>query len=97
MAIDMSAMPDVRLIDYDRLPKHIQEGMRNYIENRCRPGGFLHAVLSNDLTGAVARGDASSVAGLRDIVMFLLNEPVDGICWGSPGAVTRWLAGGLGS
>jgi len=43
------------MFDYDLLPEHIRGGMKLYLEDHVEPGGFLRAVLENDLVGASAK------------------------------------------
>lgn len=76
--------------NYDLLPEHIRGAMKRYIEDRLQPGGFLEAVLSNDLAGACGRADHINRDRLQDIVSFLYNEAPT-TCWGSPERVKAWL------
>jgi len=72
------------------VPKHTQISLTEYIERGIPVGGFLHAVLSNDLMGAVSRADASNSRALKDIVNWVYMcapEP----CWGSEAKVIRWI------
>ena len=63
-----------------------------YVEKRWRPGGFLTAVLSNDLKEAFGRADEKSRAGLFAIVKWLYNE-APSTCWGNSDRVEAWLQG----
>ncbi len=76
--------------DYNKLPEPLQGGLQRYIENRIEPGGFLRAVLENDLAGAFGRADILNRARMFEIVSWLYNE-APSICWGSREAVKRWL------
>ena len=78
--------------NYEFLPEHIRCAMQRYIENRIPPGGFLMAVLSNNLVEACSRADSINRERLFDIVSFLYNE-VPSVCWGSPEKVKAWLKG----
>ena len=80
-------------MNYDLLPAHMQGGMRAYIEDKIPPGGFLRAVLANDLTGAFGRADHINVHRIRDYVDFLYNEAPSS-CWGSEEKVSAWLKEG---
>ena len=84
----------MRKIDSDAnwklIPEHMQESIRSYIEERLEPGGFLTAVLSNDLTQAVLRADAININRLPNYVQFLYWH-VPSESWGSPERVTAWL------
>lgn len=74
------------------VPEHLADGLRDYIVDRIETGGFLRAVLENDLREACARADEVSRAFLFDIVSFLYNE-APSTCWGSPERVAAWLGG----
>lgn len=76
--------------NYDRLPDHIRGGMQRYVEHGIEPGGFLTAVLENDLLGAFARADATCLIRMTDIVKFVNNE-LPGVSYGSPEAVNNWI------
>lgn len=81
----------MREINYSRLPAHMQDGMRLYIENGIPPGSFQTAVLSNDLMGAFRRADDVNRMAILDYAMFLFNEAPCG-CFGSPEHVKDWIA-----
>jgi hypothetical protein len=68
----------------------IKESLDNYATHRYQPGGFLMAVLANDLTDACGRADSDNAANLHEIVKYIYNE-LPGICWGSRERVTEWL------
>ena len=73
------------------VPDYMVGALRDYIENYVPVGGFLTAVLQNDLTEAVGRADDHNTANLPAYVSYLYNNaPRD--CWGSPERVTAWLA-----
>jgi hypothetical protein len=68
--------------DYESIPEHTQGALRRYVENGLEPGGFLTAVLCNDLMGAIGRADWRNAAALKEIAQFVYNE-IPGNCWGS--------------
>lgn len=72
--------------------ERIKETLKRYVEDRCPTGGFLHAVLSNDLTEACARADMYNQVRLVEIVTYIYND-LPGNCWGSPEKVDKWLDG----
>ena len=80
-------------VKWDRVPAHMREHIRAYVEERRPIGDFLTALLSNDLTNAVLRADTENRAALVDWVGFLY-EYAPGDCWGSPEIVRAWLTGG---
>jgi hypothetical protein len=74
------------------VPRHIREGLIAYCTERRQVGGFLTAVLSNDLGESVARADHENAANLPGIVRWLYwHAPGDS--WGSPERVKAWLSG----
>ena len=76
-------------INYGCLPRHLQGGVKRYIEEGMRPGGFLTAVITNNLRLAIGHADPTSLAALTDIVRFFHNEsPSD--CWGTPEKMKLW-------
>lgn len=80
---------------YDRLPEHMRETARLYVENGYQGGSFFTAVVSNDLRGAFANADDVNAAAMREWVMWLYNDAPCG-CHGSPEHVREWIkAGGL--
>lgn len=74
------------------IPERILGALQRYVEDRIQPGGFMTAVLSNDLREAIARADDECLAALHTIVARLYND-VPSICWGSPEKVDAWLDG----
>jgi len=73
-------------------PVRTREAIDRYVADHCPVGGFLTAVLSNDLRSAVGQADDENLAHLPDIVCYLHWE-VPASCWGSPKAVEKWLKG----
>lgn len=72
------------------IPDYMREGVKLYIEKGIPPGGFLTAVICNDLKGAVARADETNRDRLPDYVMFFYNfAPAD--CWGSEENMSAWF------
>jgi hypothetical protein len=77
------------------MPYPTAESIDEYIANRRPPGGFLHAVLSNNLMESFKRADEHNQAGLVTIVAYLYyHAPSD--CWGSLKKVEAWLKGANG-
>lgn len=67
------------------------DNIRRYVDDGLPTGGFLEAVLSNDLFGAIGRADESSLHNLQAICRYVYNH-VPSACWGSPAKVDAWLA-----
>lgn len=78
-------------VRYDLLPSHIRRGVQCYIEEGRIPGGFLRAVISNNLSESFARADEVNRERLYDIVSFFYNE-APGESWGSVEKMKAWAA-----
>lgn len=90
MTMTLRAHLRQRLI-VSRVPEGLHEGLIEYIVQRRPTGGFLAAVLTNDLQQAAVRADEVNARHLREIVLFLHND-APAPCWGSPERVNAWLA-----
>jgi hypothetical protein len=75
--------------DY-KVPEHTQIALSDYIERGIPVGGFLNAVLANDLAGAVGRADAANLHALKDIVNWVYNHAPQN-CHGNEALYRRWL------
>ena len=75
---------------YELLPEDLQGSFERYLEKRIPTGGFLDAVLCNDLRAACERADEINKYRLFDIVFWLYNNAPIG-SWGSPENVREWL------
>lgn len=71
------------------VPTHLQQRLRRWVEEGIRPGGFLSAVLANDLMAAASRGDELSLVGLPVLCRFLREHAPEG-SFGSPRVVENW-------
>lgn len=60
--------------EYEIIPENTRESIRRYVENRIQPGGFLTAVLSNDLYNATGRADRENLKALHKIVQWFANN-----------------------
>ena len=70
----------------------IKAAIDRYVQQRTPVGGFLTAVLENNLTEAFARADDYNRETLFDIVSYCWND-IPAVCWGSPVKVRKWLQG----
>ena len=75
--------------NYNKLPEYMREPARLYIEEGELPGGFLMAVLTNNLVEAAARADEVNQQRLFEWAGWLYNE-VPKPAWGSPTKVLAW-------
>lgn len=73
-----------------QVPAHLIEGLCAYAVDHRETGGFLEAVLSNDLSCALQRADRKSLAGLIPIVHFVVRH-LPSECHGSRAKVHEWL------
>lgn len=71
------------------VPTHLQPGLLRWVEEGIHPGGFLSAVLANDLINAVFRADELSLLGLPSLARFLSQYAPSG-SYGSPKALKNW-------
>lgn len=70
--------------------KTVIQSLNMWVMNKILPGGFLTAVLENNLKEACARADSYNRATLFEIVEYCyMNIPAP--CWGSPEKVRAWL------
>ena len=68
----------------------IKESLNRYTKDRIPTGGFLTAVLENDLMGAIARADHINIQRLPEICKYIYNELPSSI-WGSREKVRKHL------
>jgi hypothetical protein len=71
------------------VPDHLRGGLVLYLAHGILPGGFLQAVLCNDLQQAIARGDPVSLAGLPALTEWLTHY-APAVAWGSVACVRAW-------
>ena len=72
------------------IPPDVRLALDSYAKDRRPPGGFLTAVLENNLARSLARADDESYKMLAEIVRYMVWE-IPGECWGSREKVTKWL------
>ena len=73
------------------VPQHNWEGLLLWVNEGIEPGGFLQAVLRNDLRGAFERADMINRFCIREILCWLVTEAPVG-CWGSAEDYDAWKA-----
>ncbi len=77
------------------IPVGMMGGLFRWIENGIVPGGFLKAVICNDLAEAVLRADDHNIRNLPAYVSFFHNEAPSN-CYGSKASMEQWkMLGGL--
>lgn len=82
---------EVKDIDWELCPETVRDSLKNYVERRLPVGGFLTAVLSNDLWGAFTKADSENRVLLWEIVSFIHWEIVPTLCYGSLEKIARWM------
>jgi hypothetical protein len=78
------------LIHYQAVPTKILEGLYNYGKHGYPLGGFLTAVVCNDLREACMRADDVNRHLIFEIVNYIYNE-IPAPSWGSSDKVQAWL------
>jgi hypothetical protein len=78
---------------YHVINPNIIKCLHNYVFHKLQPGGFVTAVLSNDLREAVGRADGHNVNTLKEILTYCYMQ-IPSACWGSPESVVNWLKKG---
>jgi hypothetical protein len=76
---------------YENIPDYTIRTINNWVNDGWQPGGFVTAVLENDLAQAFARADDNNTRAMAEIVQYVWNE-IPGNCWGSKQAVLLWKA-----
>lgn len=77
------------------IPERIKMAMDYHVSRGQACGGFVTAVLENDLCGALFMADSESFAAMLEIARYLYNEMPEP-CWGSKEKVQQWRdKGGL--
>lgn len=78
-------------LNFETIPTYTLETIGAWISDARPTGGFLHAVLCNDLKEAVKRADDANIIALPLIVAYLYSY-APSACWGSPQRVADWPA-----
>ena len=76
--------------NYPTVPQHLIDSLYRYANEGYETGGFLKAVLANDLMEAINRADHESLPQLKAICQFIYNE-LPAPCHGSYAKVAEWL------
>jgi len=72
------------------VPEHTAGALARYIFDGLPPGGFLTAVLSNNLMEAFGQADNINSAHMKEITSFIYNE-IPAACWGSLKKMEEWM------
>lgn len=72
------------------VPRHLRDGLADYVMHGRPIGGFLRYCLENNFAEAVVRAGADlRIDDLVAIAKWMFNEAPKR-CWGSPGIVKTW-------
>ncbi len=74
------------------IPEHMMEPIKRYVENGIIPGGFLQAVICNNLHDALNRADDETLRNLPAYMAYFYNKTPMG-CWGSKKKMMDWQKG----
>lgn len=75
--------------DYSLIPERIMSNLTYYVKGEEVPGGFLYAVLCNDLFKAVGRAD-KEMQPLIPLLVHYIHWELPAGCHGSPEHVAEW-------
>lgn len=76
--------------EYFPVREDLLGALERYLNNGIMPGGFLTAVLENNLAEAFGRADDTNSRNLKNIVGYVYNH-VPGSAWGSRAKIDQWL------
>jgi hypothetical protein len=72
------------------IPDYMMDGIKRYIQKGIRPGHFLTAIITNDLSEACGRADDVNLRQIPAYVGYFYNE-APSHCWGSQEKMDRWM------
>lgn len=75
---------------YGKIPLATLQTLIDYVDDGMPLGGFLNAVLLNDLQGAFALSDDENQRAMNEIVKFVYNE-MPAPSHGSQERVEKWM------
>lgn len=84
---------DYFTFNHANVPGHTQDALVNYFVHGYEPGGFLSAVLRNDLVGAATKADSTNRECLAHIAIWIMNHAPYG-SWGDQESINGWLRKG---
>lgn len=83
---------DAELLEEYDIDRSFWGGLERYLKDHIRPGGFLSAILQNNLRETIAQAISMQAASsIRPIINFLSFECSASV-WGSPEAFENHLA-----
>ena len=77
------------------IPSRILSALERYVREGIKPGGFLTAIIDNDLRMAITMADPEAERAIPAIVR-VMAEYVPALAWGSPTIRELWsVRGGI--
>jgi hypothetical protein len=76
--------------DYSLIPDRVMNNLLQYVEGNEAPGGFLFAVLSNNLFESIGRAD-NEMQPLIPLLVKFISWKIPYGCHGSPDIVKAWM------
>jgi hypothetical protein len=76
--------------DYSLIPERVMNNLLAYVKGEEALGGFLYAVMTNDLFQAVGRAD-TEMKPLIPLLIHYIHWEIPGGCHGSPEHVKEWM------
>ena len=73
-----------------RIRPSMLEAVKRYTEKHCPVGGFLTAVICNDLEQACWKADDENLRNIPAFVAYFYNN-APSPCWGSKEKMNKWL------
>jgi len=74
-----------------KIPAHMHGGIQRYMTHGISPGGFLYAVLSNDLKGAFCKADDVNRCWLQQWIEYVILD-LPALAQGSQERVQTWMS-----
>ena len=75
--------------EWQKIPPAMRAGLVRFVAYGEAPGGFLYAVLCNELVEAFDRADSTNRQIVGSYVAWLLSE-APRVAWGNPQRVREW-------
>lgn len=72
------------------IPPHMHDGLRRYVEDHIKPGGFLYALLCGDIEYAMAKADSINTGYISTYALFFIKH-LDPESFGTQARVDLWL------
>lgn len=74
----------------NKIPERMLSAIHAYIDGGVIPGGFLRAVICNNMREACCLADEENLQNLPAYVKYFYNN-APGICWGSKERMRAWV------